>query len=399
MSKARVTVRSGFKDVLAFGKLISVRKGIIAQAAEAVPVKDFAVNKTARALHPEVQHMTVSRVVSVAPGVKSYVLTPDASLGTTQCAYFRAGQYLSVRVSINGAIVTRPYSISSSPARALDGEYIITVKRIQDGFVSGYILDKWRPGTKVDVSAPEGNFCYEPLRDAKTIVGVAGGSGITPFLSLAQAIADGTENARLVLLYGCRSRKDALFSDLLDELQESCDKIHVVYVFSDEKVADAERGFVTRKIIEKYSPEKFSLFVCGPAALYKFIAGETADMGIEQKYIRYEMFGEIKNPTALRGFPTEALGKSITCTLMHRGETLASITCSCEESLLTSLERSGIEIPSGCRSGECGLCRARLFSGSVFIPREADKRRLADARYGYIHPCMAYPTKDITLII
>ncbi len=399
MSKTKVTVRSGFKDIFAFGKLISVRKGIIAQANEAPLPKDYAVNKTARALHPEVQHMVISKVVPIAPDIKSYVLSPDISQGTTVCAYFRAGQYLSVRINIGGALITRPYSISSSPARSLDGEYIITVKRIQDGFASDYILDNWRTGTKVDVSAPEGNFCYEPLRDAKTIVGVAGGSGITPFLSIAQAIADGTENARLVLLYGCRSRKDAIFSDLLDELQERCDKIRVVYVFSDEKVSDAERGFVTRKIIEKYSPEKYSLFVCGPAALYKFIAGETADMGIEPKYIRYEMFGEIKNPSSLRGFPAEALGKTVNCKLMHRGDEIASFSCSCEESLLTSLERAGVEIPSGCRSGECGICRARLFSGAVFIPREADRRRLADARYGYIHPCMSYPTKDITVII
>lgn len=98
------------------------------------------------------------------------------------------------------------------------------------------------------VGDPSGDFCYEPLKDAKQVVGIAGGSGITPFYSMAQAIADGTENFSLTVFYGAKTVADFAFKKELDALVS--DKIKVVYVTSNEEKEGYEHGFVTLDLIK-----------------------------------------------------------------------------------------------------------------------------------------------------
>lgn len=100
--------------------------------------------------------------------------------------------------------LTRPYSISFSPQEALDGKVTLTIKRVPGGIVSNYMLDHWKVGDKITLTGPLGEFVYLPVRDGSTVIGVAGGSGITPFHSFAKAIAEGDEDFNLVLLYGSR---------------------------------------------------------------------------------------------------------------------------------------------------------------------------------------------------
>lgn len=400
MSKNRVVVRSTFGDLRKFASIVTARKEMIENASDSPLLRTHAVNESARSLHPEKLYLVVKKVVPMGGGVKSFVLTNDLNKGTQSLPYFKAGQYIGVRFKIGKSLVTRPYSIASSPALALqNNEYIITVKPAANGFASPYILGHWRAGTAVEAIGPCGNFCYNPLRDEETVVGAAGGGGVTPFISLAQAIADGTEDFNLTLLYGCRKLSDAVFKPLLDELSESCEKIKVVYVFSDEKADGCERGFISKAIIEKYAPERYSLFVCGPASLYGFIASELSLMNLERKNIRFETLGEPVNPSSTQGYPEKAKDKEFYLTVYRRGEIIAELKCIAGETLLTALERGAVAAPSLCRSGECGFCRSRLRAGEVFIPKGTDKRRAADAGYNIVHPCRAYPVSDVAIEI
>ena len=399
MSKEKVIVNSSIKDVKSFAQIIPTRKGIIAQAPATPPARTWGVNETAKALHPAVQHLSVRRVVQMAPDVKSFVLGPDYSAGTQKLAYFRPGQYIAVTVKIGNSVVTRPYSIASSPAQSLDDEYIITVKTVPDGFVSRFINNNWHVGTQVTASAPQGNFVFDSLRDSGNILGIAGGTGITPFISIAQAVADGTLPCSLTLLYGCRKLSDAVFKELLDNLAQKCKKIKVVYVFSDERVPGSERGFISRSLIARFMADEPSIFVCGPSSLYRYVAAELSTMNIERKRIRFEMLGELRDPYAVPEFPQQAKDKEFCCTVFRNGEIIAEFNCSSDESLLTALERNGVTARALCRSGECGFCRSRLKYGNVFIPKSIDKRRIADAEYSYIHPCCSYPVSDVAIEI
>lgn len=357
------------------------------------------MNLLAARLHPTRQHLVVRDVVEIAPGVKTFTLVPDKVKCATELAYFRAGQYLSVKANVNGVPVTRPYSLSSSPAESLKGVYQLTVKRQEKGFVTDYIFDNWAPGTAVETSGPEGYFYYERLRDCKQIAGIAGGSGITPFLSMARQFQKDGFPVSFTLFYGCNCKNEILFREELDALQQSAGgKFKVVYVLCREKDECAEEGFVTAELIKKYvDPDQCSFFICGPQAMYEFVAKELAGFGLPEKQIRREVFGEIKNVTHRADYPKN-VPESFRLTVTMNGKTV-EIPALREESLLVALERAGLNPPSKCRSGVCSFCRSELVGGSVFIPADTDGRRAADKTHSFIHPCSSYPLSDAELIV
>lgn len=381
-----------------FTKMNPTRQAKIeaAPATALPPVDSYKPNELAKALHPGTQYVKVSKVIDHGGDTKTFYLEADAEKGTKALAWFSAGQYLSISLEIGEMKLSRPYSLSSSPRESLEGHYSLTVKRVDGGLASNFILDNWAVGTEVKVSEPLGVFTYEPLRDAKTVIGVAGGSGITPFRSLAKAIADGDEDARLILLYGSRTMEDAVFQEEFKAMEG--DKFQLVNVLSHEEKEGCEHGFITAELIEKYTPEgEYSVFLCGPQAMYNFVDKELEKLNLRRKFIRHELFGEFFNPGKEGDYPQNAPEKvQITVRIAGNEQT---ITASADTSILRSLEAAGINAPAHCRSGECGWCHAKLVSGQIYTPRSVDGRRAADVMYGYIHPCCTFPLSDIVMEI
>lgn len=352
----------------------------------------------AKALHPKRQYLKIAAVREMAPDCKTFTLVPDEERGTTSLAYFGAGKYLTVFETINDMPITRAYSISSSPKDSLEGKYTLTIKRVEGGLMSQYILDTWEVGTKVEVSAPSGNFEYQPLRDAETVICVAGGSGITPFLSMANAVADGDEDFKLILLYGSRSYDNILFRDELAELEKKCDKIKVVHVLSDEskEIEGTEKGFITAELIKKYAPAdaEYSVFLCGPQQMYAFVDKELEKLALPRKFVRHEMFGEFHNPGTQADYPAVPEKVKITVTIQGETKTVEGLSA---DSVMQTLEKNGIAVPARCRSGECGFCHSHLLSGKVYVPKQLEYRRLADYKFGCIHPCCSFPLTDLEI--
>ncbi|MBR3988282.1 MAG: 2Fe-2S iron-sulfur cluster binding domain-containing protein [Clostridia bacterium] len=374
---------------LKFTELIKNRETKIANASAENCVADFNANVLAQKLHPQKQ---ILRVIGIKEekDAKIYTLTAE------ECAYFTAGQYLSVYVNIDGKKYSRPYSIVSSPKDALEGFYVIAVKRVEGGIVSNYILDNLNVGDTVEVSDPTGNFTYEPLRDAGHIIAIAGGSGITPFVSLAKAISEGSEECTLTILYGSRKEEDILLKSELDNICRKCGKVKAVYVLSEEDKEGFEYGFINAEIIEKYAPEsEYSVFLCGPQAMISFADRELPKLNIDKKYIRHEVHGEVADPKVFADYP-ENTPHTVNITVYVKGEK-TEITASSQNTVLRILEDNGINPPSRCRGGECGFCHSKLLSGKVFIPKELDKRRQADSKFGFVHSCCSYPLSDLEI--
>ena len=363
---------------------------------------DFSDNATvlAKALHPKRQYLKVKSIVERGEDCKSFTLVPDISKGTSALAYFGAGKYLTVFETIEGMPVTRAYSISSSPKDSLKGQYVLTIKLVEGGLMSRYIFDNWEVGTKVEVSAPAGNFEYQPLRDAKNVICLAGGSGITPFISMANAICDGDEDFNMTLLYGSRNSDCILFKEELEELEKKCDKIKVVHVLSEAKgrvKKGTEKGFITAELIKKYAPENeaYSVFLCGPQQMYEFVDKELEKLELPKKYIRHEMFGEFHNPQTKEDYPAGIPEKvKITVTIQDKTYTVEGNS---SDSVMQILEKNGLAVPARCRSGECGFCHSHLISGKVYVPKHLEYRRLADYKFGCIHPCCSFPLTDLEL--
>lgn len=381
-----------------FFKLMKERPSKFKNALVKSILKEYPINTLSRTLHPGKQFVKITSIVDHGQGCKTFTLSPNTENGTKQLAYFSSGQYITVFLEINGLKVTRAYSLSSAPYESLgeNGYYQITVKSAKDGLVSNFILDSWQVGMQITISAPEGNFDYVSLRDAPTVVGIAGGSGITPFLSFAKSIVHGDEDFNFVLLYGSRDKASILFKDEFDSLAEQSDKIKIVHVLSNEEAEGYEHGFLTADLIKKYAPEAlYSVFLCGPQAMYNFMDKELEKLELEKKYIRHEMFGEIHSAKTQEGYPGNVPSEvNITVTICDE---TCTVSGSSDDTILQILEKNGIAVPNRCRSGECGWCHTLVKSGSYWIPSKLDFRRKADLKYDFIHPCCTFALSDMEI--
>lgn len=367
----------GFMDLIRFTKMVPKRREKLAEgSAEKIPAT-YRVNETARILHPGYQSAKLVKIISNTADTKTY------EFETERPFYFRAGQYMTLGATIDGSVVSRPYAASSAPKAALEKRVAFTIKKC--GFFSGYMFDNAKVGDTFTVGDPTGEFCYEPVKDASHIVAIAGGSGITPFYSMAQAITDGTIDVNLTIFYGAKTEEDLIFKTELDALKS--DKIKVIYVLSNEKKAGYESGFIGAEIIEKYVSGDFTVMMCGPQAMYAFLDKELTKFNLPLRRIKKEA-----NTVGMRDVK-EAHYK-ITVKI---GFNTYTVDADSRETVLTALERAGLNVPAKCRAGGCGFCHAKLISGKFTIPG-ADKRRLADSKFGYFHPCCSYPDSDMEMI-
>ena len=265
--------------------------------------------------------------------------------------FFRAGQYVSPQAKIGDSLVSRPYSIVSSPRDALAGRLVLGIE--DAGFFSSYMCSQAKEGDRFHMTEPAGEFHYETLRDSKKIVCIAGGSGITPFMSMAASMLDGTEEYEMTLFYGARDRQ------------------HIAY----QGELDAMAGGVT-------------FFLCGPAAMYQFVLDELKPLELPVKAVHKDASccqdREIAGP------------RTFSMTVRMRDQ-IFEIRAKENETLLTAMERAGLNAPNKCRAGGCGFCHSKWIKGEFVIAEDRDGRREADKKFGFIHPCVTYPAGDMEI--
>ena len=309
---------------------------------------------------------------------------------------FQAGQYINLIVQVDGVLTSRPYSIASPPCQT--GHWDLTVRRVADGFVSSYLLEEARVGDRFRATGPAGQFHHNPLFHGDDLAFIAGGSGITPLMSMIREATDRDLARSIHLIYGSRKESDIIFSEELDHRSRRHDNLTVTRVVS-EPGGDysGPRGFITAELIRDLvkDPSGKMFYLCGPEAMYIFVLAQLEKLGISRRKIRMEVFGPPADVTAQPGWPREIKADHRFQVALAGGRT---VTARAAEPLMNSLERAGLVLPAQCRSGECSLCRTRLLSGEVFHPQGVRLRK-SDRLFGYIHPCMAYPLSDLTLDI
>ncbi|MCR5067532.1 MAG: 2Fe-2S iron-sulfur cluster binding domain-containing protein [Erysipelotrichaceae bacterium] len=356
------------------------RRELIAASSDELPVAGYGVNALAAALHPG---FLKARIVEKQPvGVESWRITLKSLREDGRFPYFRAGQFVTLSDQVEDSFISRPYSISSSPKQALEGKLEIIVQR--KGIFSQYLIDKARIGALITVSEPAGDFFHDDIRDAEHVLAVAGGSGVTPFISMMKAIQEGSEDFRLTLIYGVRTRKHLI----VDSEGFSDERIRIIPVLSDEQADGYYSGFINADILGQFADKNTSVFMCGPDAMYDFVTHELDTLGISR--IRRE-----RNCVSNRRVDREEIYRLT----VHIRDEVYALTARNDETVITALERAGIPAVVRCRSGVCGFCHSRLISGEYFINPEDDFRRQADRKFGYIHPCCCYPESDMEIEI
>jgi len=377
----------GVFDMLKFKNLRKNRAEMIA-SAEAKPLPGtYRVNELAKRLHPTAQYLKIAEIVQETHDAKSFVLVPDEEAGTRELAPFKAGSYINVRTTLAGSVARRTYSLSSSPKEALEGKYRITVKLKEGGFLSAWLHNEAKVGDKLTATEPGGHVTHSGIRDCKKVVALAGGSGITPFMSMAKAIDEGTEDFEMTLLYGARTEADLVFRSDFDAIAARCPKVKVVYVLSEEQKEGFEAGFITAELIKKYAgAEQFSIYAVGPGAMCDFLDRELPKLGLAQKFIRMERTEDVCDAGEVKDY---------TLTVHYRDE-LHTIPARSDETVLTAFERAGLAVNNKCRVGYCGFCRSRLVKGEYHANRY-EQLRIADKQFHYFHPCCSYPMSDMEI--
>jgi ferredoxin-NADP reductase len=267
---------------------------------------------------------------------------------------------------------------------------------VDNGFVSSYLLDQVKVGDILQSTGPAGQFYYNPLIHGKDLVFLAGGSGVTPFMSMIREVTDRMLDRKIHLLYGCRSPQEAIFHQELLELAAAYANFSYDLVISDP-VSDYEglTGLIDADLILSRigSVEGKTFFICGPQEMYAFTIPELKKLGVPDRRIRRELFGlprQIHNDPA---WPKEVSSQSVFTVKLSNGQ---EIPARADESLLMAMERAGIVVENCCRSGECSLCRVKLVKGQIFQASTA-KLRKSDHQAGFVHSCAAYPISDLEI--
>jgi len=351
-----------------------------------------AAGEYIRLLHPERLELIVADIIEETPSTKTLrLVSRDNYLPP-----FLAGQYIALFLEIGGIRTSRPYSISSQPNQV--GYYDITIRRVENGLVSNYLLDEVKCGATLTSSGPAGNFYFNPLIHQKTIVCIAGGSGITPFMSMMREIVDCGLDRTVYLFYGSRTSEDVIFGDEIRRLAHKFENIHFIPVIETPAEGyDGACGFITRDVLRDVleNIEEKSFFICGPQGLYDFCLPQVEDLGVPRRKIKQEMYGAPPNIWQHPGWPAE-IQPDDTFSVKVRNRN--RIKARAAEPLLASLEKNDIRVPSLCRSGECSMCRVKILSGNVFQPAGVPVRK-SDRQFGYVHACMAFPISDLEVLI
>ena len=358
---------------------------------------DYTAEKDAadpyiRRLHPRSLSLAVAARREETPSAATLrLVSPDGPLPP-----FQAGQYLAVTVDVDGVRTSRPYSISSPPNQT--GYYEITVQRMEDGLVSSFLLDRVKRGDRLTVSGPAGEFVHNPIFHARHMVMVAGGSGVTPFMSMVREILDCGLDREVHLFFGNRDLAGAIAHGEFSERAARFDSFHYIPVIENPPAGyDGRRGLITGELIRRTlgNLEEKTFYVCGPRAMYDFCLPELERLGIPRRRLRREMYGLPARVEDDPAWPGDVRLQDRFTVRIRKGAVLEAVA---GEPLLTALERNGIRVPSLCRCGACSECRVRILSGRVFEPQGVQVRR-SDRQFGYVHACAAYPLSDLEIAV
>ena len=362
------------------------------KSGETFTAEKFSPDQFINRLHPDRLSLQVADIITETSSTKTFrLVSKDRELPP-----FQAGQYISLFLEIDGIRTSRPYSISSPPH--LREYYDITVRRVENGLVSNFLLDDLVIGNDLVSSGPAGHFYFNPLIHSKNMICLAGGSGITPFMSIIREIVECGLDRSITLFYGNKTTDDIIFHAELGRISARFDSINYIPVIedpSDDYIGAC--GFMTAELIKEILGDLTdkSFFICGPQGMYDFCLPELEGLGIARRKIRQEMYGAPLNIWQYPGWPREVDPDRLFSVRLKNGQQLKA---KAGIPLLVSLEKSGMVVPSLCRSGECSMCRLKVLSGKVFQPAGVAVRK-SDRQFGYVHSCAAYPLSDLEILI
>lgn len=315
---------------------------------------------------------------------------------------FEPGQYLTLRTHLDGQELRRSYSICS------DRQLRVGIRRVDGGAFSTWVHERLQPGDLIESYPPQGRFVLPAsLVEGRHVLFIAGGSGITPILSLLTALLERDPGARATLIYANRRTASTMFKEELEDLKNRfMTRLSLHLIFSRE-VVDAplyggrlDAGKLSAFLAGPVPAASIDeVFVCGPFEMNDQAEAALRGAGIPAERIHIERFG---TPDTLAGRPAPHSVKpgdapEARVTVIRDGLSREINFLATDPSLLDAAAREGMDVPFSCKSGVCSTCRCKLVEGEVRMDKNfaLDKDEVAN---GFILSCQAHPLTDKVVI-
>ena len=349
-------------------------------------------------------HFHPLRVRDVRPDTDdAMVVSFDVPAALQDAFRFQPGQYLTLRHVDGGEDLRRSYSICA----AADEGLRVGVRRVPGGAFSTWLHQSLRAGDTLEVMEPQGRFGAALGKGSapRHLLCIAGGSGITPILSIVKTVLAGEPGSRVTLLYGNRNAASTMFKEELEDLKNRhLTRLALHPVFSREqvdsplnsgrldqaKVADFLRLVGVGTVDEA--------FVCGPHAFNDEAEAALRDGGLAPEHVHIERFGVPPSAAdAALHAPKEGDATTATIRVIRDGLTREVGFQATDESILAAASRAGMDVPFSCKSGVCATCRAKLLEGQVRMDRNfaLEKDGLSA---GFSLACQAHPLTETVVV-
>jgi ring-1,2-phenylacetyl-CoA epoxidase subunit PaaE len=304
---------------------------------------------------------------------------------------FVAGQYVNLKVTLDGQEIRRAYSICSAPK---SGELRIAVKSVKNGFFSKFANEKLAVGNVIEVGTPEGKFTFEPkIERQKNYAAFVAGSGITPVFSILKSVLEEEPNSTFVLVYGNKSEKDTIFHNQLHDLQlQYVGRLFIQYVYSQSTADNALLGRIDKSTVNfimknKHAEMEFSkCFLCGPEEMINLVSHALKENNISSSDIKFELFSTSSNDNETNTGANDHTKISI---LVDSEET--TFEMSQQQTLLEAALKQGLDVPYSCQGGICSSCICKITEGAAEMKKNQILNE-SEVAEGLTLACQAYPT-------
>lgn len=301
---------------------------------------------------------------------------------------FKAGQYITLKATINGSEIRRAYSICSAPE---SGELKVAIKTVDNGIFSTYATSQLKVGDVLEVHEPEGKFVLEPTR-SNNYLGMAAGSGITPVLSIIKAVLQQEPSSSFTLIYGNKSSEETMFKAELDALSITYDsRFNLHYVFSRQneegslfgRIDKGHTNYFIKNIYKNWSFK--TVFLCGPEEMIKTVSKTLKENRYEESQILFELFTASVNEESNSQIKE---GQTEVTVLLDDEE--FTFTMKQTDDILAAALRNDVDAPYSCQGGVCSSCLAKVNEGKAVM---AKNNILTDDEVddGFILTCQAHP--------
>lgn len=350
------------------------------------------------ALGVEARQVVVEEVVRETADAASLVLRARDGAPFS----FSPGQFMTVLVELDGERVRRSYSISSSADASQT--VTLTVKRVVGGRVSGHLVARARVGMTLEVMGPSGAFTPAPVfMPPRRLVLLAGGSGITPMMSIVRTLLAREPTTQIGLLYANRSADAVIFDAALQQLaREHAPRLWVKHLWGEVFDAEAaERALGEGLASAGFDGAGVEYFLCGPEPMMRATRAVLMRRGVPDGSVREERFTLAARTIAPKSHAAPSPSRATVQLRVRReaGAPEASVQIACDVSILRAALAAGVELPHSCTEGVCGACRVRALQPEMVEMDSVNCLSAKEIRAGYVLTCVSRARGDLVLVV